>query len=308
MKLLVTGARGFVGRHCLPLLTELDLEVHATTSNWNSFESGRTNVIWHQVDLLDVDQMEAMMQEIRPTHLLHLAWYTEHGRYWTDPVNYRWLSSSRELVRRFVDYGGKRAVVVGTCAEYEWNGSICRENDSLKPGTVYGKCKNDLRLELEKLAAKSGLSLAWGRLFFVFGPFEDRRRLIPSVINSLGSGEPALCGSGDLIRDFLYVEDAAGALVELVRSTFDGVVNIASGYPISIGDLVYAIADQMSARELVHLGVLEPRRGDPPYLVGDNTRLREMVGYEPRFELVEALKRTIGWWKTGEAIDVGVKA
>ncbi|MBK9146156.1 MAG: NAD(P)-dependent oxidoreductase [Candidatus Melainabacteria bacterium] len=294
MKVLITGARGFVGRHCLPLLKNPAIEVHATTSA--AFPDCEEGVFWHRIDLLDADQVRTLVSSVRPSHLLHLAWYTEHGLYWSDPVNQAWVDASLELVDSFRRSGGERAVLIGTCAEYEWNNSICDEDDPVNPATVYGKAKGELWSKVAQLASSPRLSVAWARLFFVFGPHEDRRRLIPSVVNALISGEPALCGSGELIRDFLYVEDAAGALVKLLDSDFQGVVNISSGSPLSIKDLVNAIADHLNARDLVRLGALESRPGDPLILVGKSKRLHEAVGYVPKYTMDAGLARTIEWW------------
>ncbi|MBZ0185980.1 MAG: NAD-dependent epimerase/dehydratase family protein, partial [Candidatus Obscuribacterales bacterium] len=81
MRVLVTGATGFLGRHCLPLLESSFEDVHATSRQAIHVESG--SVKWHKVDFLVNEQVENLIESVRPTHLLHLAWCTEHGKYWS---------------------------------------------------------------------------------------------------------------------------------------------------------------------------------------------------------------------------------
>src|SRR5436190_5168313 len=146
--------------------------------------------------------------------MLQLDWYAVPGRYWTSTENIRWVHASLELLQLFREHGGERVVMAGTCAEYSWAGGYCSESATeLAPASLYGTCKHALRLIVEAYAEQTNLSVAWARLFFLYGPFEDSTRLVASVIRSLLKGQPALCSSGNQQRDFLYVEDAAKALV-----------------------------------------------------------------------------------------------
>src|SRR5262249_4985499 len=149
------------------------------------------------------DTVAAIINRVRPSHLLHLAWTTEPGSYWTSPDNVRWLEASLSLLRAFAAHGGERVVMAGTCAEYDWAEGICREYPTpLRPISVDGVCKNALREVSESLGTRLGLRTAWGRVFFLYGPHEHPRRLVASVIGSLLHGEPALCSEGTQRRDF----------------------------------------------------------------------------------------------------------
>src|SRR5207244_636415 len=141
---------------------------------------------------------------------LHFAWFAEPGAFWTSPENERWRAASLELLEGFVAAGGRRAVVAGSCAEYEWGGDErCSETATpLRPATAYGGSE----LALWRRAARlEQLSLGWGLIFFVFGPGEHPQRLVSSVARALLRGDPAETSTGEQVRDFIYAPELADA-------------------------------------------------------------------------------------------------
>lgn len=295
-KVLVTGATGFIGRHCLPFLLEKGYEVHAVSSRGSIGDF--PNIHWQRADLLDPGQVSGLMARVKPSHLLHFAWVTTPGTYWTSLENLRWVRSSLDLLEGFVKSGGRRAVVAGTCAEYDWRYGYCSEQITpLIPTTLYGICKHSLQNMFEAFARQSGLSSAWGRIFFLYGPHEHSGRLVPSVVCSLLQGERARCSQGNQVRDFLYVQDVADAFVTLLERDVMGIVNIASGSPVVIRDIVYKIAEKLNRKGLIQFGDSSTSSAEPPLVVADVRRLSNQVGWSPRFDLDQGLDQTITWWE-----------
>jgi nucleoside-diphosphate-sugar epimerase len=142
-------------------------------------------------------------------------------------------------------------------------------------------------------AEQAGFALAWGRIFFLYGPDEPAGRLVPSVAHGLLAGRPVPTTSGDQVRDFLHVEDAAAAFVALAGSDASGAVNIASGDPVTVREVVDMLARAAGRPELPRPGALPDRAGDPPRLVADVTRLRQEVGLTPRIALYDGLAGTL---------------
>ena len=295
-KVLVTGSTGFIGRHCLPFLLEKGYEVHAVFSR-DSIDNF-PNILWHQADLLVPGQVSGLVARVKPTHLLHFAWITAPGTYWTSLENLQWVRASLYLLEAFVKNGGQRAVMAGTCAEYDWQYGYCSENITpIKPSTLYGICKHSLHIMAEAFSRQMDLSMGWGRLFFLYGPWEHPGRLVPSVIRSLLQGEPAQCSEGNQIRDFLYVQDAARAFVTLLEKEITGSVNIASGTPIVLKDIIYKIGEKLNGKSLIRLGKNPVSTNEPPLLVGDARFLIDQLGWSPKFDLDEGLNQTINWWQ-----------
>jgi nucleoside-diphosphate-sugar epimerase len=150
---------------------------------------------------------------------------------------------------------------------------------------------------VDAFCKQTGLSYAWGRIFFLYGPHEHPDRLVSSVIRSLLQGEPARCSHGNQIRDFLHVEDVAHAFVTLLDSDMEGAVNIGRGTSATIREVVEIIGDQLHGKQLIQLGALPAPPNDPPVLIADTHRLNSL-GWRPKYDLESGLEQTIAWWKT----------
>jgi len=201
------------------------------------------------------------------------------------------------MLSEFAHYGGQRVVVSGTCAEYLWNGELCREASTpLEPRSLYGLCKATLFRFLESGAARLGLSYAWGRIFLLYGSSESEKRLIASTARALLEGRPALCTHGEQIRDLMHVEDVARALVRILTSRVSGPVNIGTGQPISIAQAPTELALRAGRPDLLRLGALPPREDEVAVLIPDIGRLRDEVGFHPTLTLPEGLQQTLTWW------------
>ena len=293
---LVTGANGFLGKYIMRLLVEKDYEVHGITREVKLFDE--TKCTWHKLNLLDTSGIKKVMKEIRPSHLLHFAWVTNPETYRVSKENFLWVQSSLELIRQFRDQGGVRAVLAGTCFEYDWNYGYCSEAITPAcPTTFYGQCKQSLNEMLRIYSKNTGLSSAWGRIFFTYGPGEDSRKLVSSVISALLRGEPARCSHGNQIRDYLFVEDIAELFIALLESEVEGVVNIGSGNPVRLKEIVIKIGELLGREELIRFGEIPVAEGEPGVILADIGRAVHEVGWRPKYDLQYGLEKTIYWWK-----------
>ena len=299
---LVTGASGFVGRRALAPLLARGFEVHAVGRAAAAPEGTPDGVAWHSADLLDTAAGREVVARVVPTHLLHLAWYAEPGAFWDARENAAWVAGTVGLVDAFAAAGGARTVLAGTCAEYDWAAPqpLC-EDAAVAPATYYGVCKDATRRVVAGLAERAGISFAWGRIFFLYGPGEDERRLVASVARRLVAGERAPVSAGTHRRDFLHVEDVAGAFVALLDSDVTGAVNIGAGEAVAVRAIAEALAAAAGHPELLDVGAVAQRDGDPEEIAADVTRLRDEVGFVPAIALAAGIAETVAWWRDREA-------
>lgn len=299
-RVLVTGASGFIGRWSVPPLIAAGYDVHGTTHAGREMPAQLLGAEMHRLDLLDAAAVESLLGTVQPSHLLHFAWIATPGVYWNSPENTRWLAAGKNLLGSFRASGGVRAVMAGTCAEYDWSRvGVCDERSSpLAAGSItpYAQCKLAMQKALAQFGDAHGVSTAWGRIFFQYGPDEHLDRLVASVITNLLAGREAPCSHGRQIRSFLHVADVGAAFAALLDTSIEGAVNIGSDERVSIAELLGRISLQIGRPDLLRLGA-RSAPPEPPLLVPDVQRLRDEVGWRPHFTLDEGIADTIGWWR-----------
>jgi nucleoside-diphosphate-sugar epimerase len=299
----VTGATGFIGRFAVAALIAGGHEVVGVSRKPLPGKiPGVQSVL---ADLLDPGFDGATLsRDLGCAALLHLAWVTEHGSFWNSPDNDLWAEASRRLARAFVAGGGSRVVAAGTCVEYDppASGACDPLTTPIVPHHPYGQAKDRFHRALDELGRATGAEIAWGRIFLLIGPGEDKRRLVPSVIRALLANEIAKCSPGNQVRDFMDVRDCAGGFAALALSHAVGAFDVCSGKATTIGALVSRLGILMDKPGLVALGALPGRPGEPPNLVGNPKRLFGETGFTPRYDLETSLADAIAWWRSQPGI------
>jgi nucleoside-diphosphate-sugar epimerase len=282
VKVLLTGATGFIGSHVARALLHGGHEVHAVvrpTSDRRRIADIERALTIHTGEMDHVP--------IAPDLLIHLAWYAVPGRYLTAPENRDCLAASARLLRRVAC----RAVFAGTCFEFDTTLGRLSEDSATKPTTLYAESKDALRREV--VARENA---AWVRFFYQYGPWEDERRLVPSIMRALLRGEPQKLTPGDQRRDFLHVEDVAAAVCAIATSGLTGPVNVGSGHAPSVKEIAQTIATLAGRPDLLRFGELPYGPGEPMLIQADNATLRS-TGWAPRYSLEDGLRHTLAWWR-----------
>lgn len=284
MKVLLTGASGFLGRYVVELLLQQGIDI-VVTGRQQPQGVCATNFL--QVDFLSPVNFQELIESSGATHLLHLAWYAEHGKYWTSPLNLRWVDATIRLTEAFCLSGGKKVVMAGSCAEYDWSYGSCREASTpLNPATLYGTAKDATRRLVTAVCSEHQIPCAWGRIFLPYGLGEDNRRLIPALIEVFEGKRAPFGVNANAYRDFIHAEDVATGFLTLLQGEAAGAFNICSAQPVQIAEVVKMLAQSRDADPQLVLGLSTERPGEPSLLVGDNQKITEL-GWYAKYKLDE---------------------
>lgn len=278
MRIAVTGASGFIGRHVLTELSKRELEHVAVTRDANRLSSLKTSARIVEMDIA-CPSSNCFEQMGRPEILIHLAW--------DGLPNYRALHHfETELPRQYtflkamIEAGLPSLFVTGTCFEYGMQSGALSEEMITKPNNPYGFAKDVLRQQLEFLKSIKPFNLTWGRLFYMYGEGQPNTSLYPKLVQAvLREDKKFNMSGGEQLRDYLPVEKIARLIVQLAISQRDiGIINICSGNPISVRRLVEQWLEDNGWKIEPQLGYYPYPDYEPMAFWGDRCRLdKELV-------------------------------
>jgi dTDP-6-deoxy-L-talose 4-dehydrogenase (NAD+) len=283
VKVLVTGATGFVGRHLVAALLARGCEIRAVARNAETAQG----MPWiNEVEFVSADIHAADLDVVALTvgidALAHLAWpglpnyralfHFEHNLM----ADYRFIKSA-------VEAGVQQVLVTGTCFEYGMQSGPLSESSAPQPSNPYGLAKHTLHLFLQNLQQELPFTLQWARLFYLHGEGQNPNSLLAALDRAIDTGEPSFnMSSGEQLRDFLPIENAAGYLAAILqRHDFDGVINCASGQPVSVRSLVEQRLRERGATLNLNLGHYPYPTHEPLAFWAVTERLQQLLG-EPQ--------------------------
>jgi len=238
VKVAVTGATGFIGRHVLAELEARSIETIALVRHPTAALDGLSRCKTFQLDL-HMTPSNAFELMGSPDALIHLAWaglpnYQSLHHFEQElPAHYRFL-------KNLIKSGLQSLIVAGTCLEYGMRSGPMSEDMEPQPGTPYGFAKDTLRRQLGFLNAFHPFQLTWARLFYLYGEGQAKSSLFPQLRAAVERGDEVFnMSGGEQLRDYLPVTEVAELLVALtLRNEGSGIVNLCSGNPVSVRQLV----------------------------------------------------------------------
>lgn len=281
MKIAVTGANGFIGRHVLAELAikkvpcvAVDLFVPEKKDSYG-FK-------WMQIDLHE-PPADVFNRMDRPDTLIHLAWgglpnyRSTHHLEKELPGQYKFLTG---LVHECL----QSLVVTGTCFEYGIRSGALTEDLIPYPENSYARAKNSLRQHLESLKSTKPFNLVWARLFYMYGERQSRTSLYSQLKEAVLRGDTEFnMSGGEQLRDYLPVKEVAREIVRLAMLGVDvGTVNICSGNPISVRELVERWIRENGWKIKLNLGYYPYPDHEPMAFWGSRKLLDSIIAGENR--------------------------
>lgn len=281
MKILVSGATGFVGSHLIPVLLSQGHEITVLSRSherlirqpWHE----RVRFVAHKISLENPPPDMAALGY--PDILIHLAW--------PGLPNYKDLFHIEEnlpadyaFIKALVAAGLSRVLVTGTCLEYGLQEGCLAEDCAPEPCTPYGLAKDMLRRSLEMLARQYSFNLTWVRLFYMYGPGQNPRSLLAQLDQAIADGASVFnMSGGEQLRDFLKVQEVASILAATANSAklAPGVYNCCSGRPVSVRELVENHLKEKEATMHLNLGHYPYPDYEPMAFWGNPHRLLEVI-------------------------------
>jgi nucleoside-diphosphate-sugar epimerase len=278
VRVLVTGAEGFLGRHVVRALEAAGAVPIAGTHSADP--SGGLECEQVSLSLEDRRSIDAALEKARPEAVINCAAYgVDHRQQDLETAVQVNVLGPTQLFAACRDAGVERFIAVGSAFEYGSHSQPITEAAPLKPIGLYGSSKAAGTTMLIERGRSLGSAPVIVRPFVMYGPGEQGHKLAPQVVRASKNGEELRLTRGHEIRDYIPVFDVARALTLLAgmendRFPFGQVFNLCSGRPLSIRSFAEAVAEAAGSRASLQFGALPSRPDAPEFVVGDPTRWR----------------------------------
>jgi len=301
MRILVTGATGFLGAHLLKQLSAEDVSVailiRPQSNRWR-IEHLDINFIKIIGDLKQPHIISDAIKNFAPDIVIHLAWSGVLSRYRNAQLQLDNLFNNLALLRIASEAGCRTWIGLGSQAEYGPLNTRIKEDAPTRPSTLYGITKLCTCLLSQYLCAQLNMRFVWLRLFSTYGPADNPSWLIPYVILTLLHGERPALTTGEQRWDYLYVEDAARAIWQVATNpAAQGIFNLGSGEAYTVRSIVERIRDIIDPSLPLGFGEVPHRPDQIMHLQADISRLERVTGWSPQVSLDEGLRRTVEWFQ-----------
>lgn len=311
-KYLITGGAGFIGANFVHDLVskkqEVFLFLKKDTNTWR-INDIKSKVHIFYPDLLNVDTVKKILIKINPQIIFHFAAYGVYPSYQkdlTDIINTNILATIN-LVNAATNLKNLDCFInTGSAFEYGIKGKPMGEDDLPEPMNLYGITKLAANNYSMLIAKTKKLPIINTRLFTVYGPYEDKGRLMPSIILSYLNKRDLLLSSPNFIRDFVYIDDVITAYNKIVANKeklYGQTINIGSGVQHTVKS-AQKIIGKISGRSKIKVryGVIKPNQIEPKHWQSNNAKIYRLLNWTPTISLYQGSKKDVEWFSRNKTL------
>ena len=274
MKVLVTGANGYIGRHVIKVLLDRHVEVIACDITTTEVDKRAERMSLNLFDL-SVEDVYSFLGT--PDVCLHMAW--RNGFVHNAPTQMGDLSAHYRFLTGLIDGGLPQLAVMGTMHEVGyWNGAI-DEHTPCNPISLYGIAKDALRRSMIQYTQSKGCILQWLRCYYVVGDDKKNHSIFCKLLEAAEEGKRTFpFTSGKNKYDFITVDDLAQMIAAVImQRNITGIINCCTGKPVSLGERVEQFIKECNLRIELEYGAFPERPYDSPCEYGDTSKISQII-------------------------------
>ena len=295
-KILITGATGFIGYHLAKYCLKLNWSVTSISTKKPIKTRKLKNVEYLICDLYDKNKLNKKLS-LDFDYVVNLAGYVDHSK--KKKTLYSHFNGCKNISEIFLKKKIKKFIQIGSSIEYGKNLSPQKENlDNKKIFSIYGKAKLMSTNYLLSLYKKHHFPVSVLRLYLVYGPYQDRNRVIPIVIDNALKSKEFDCSLGTQFRDFVYVDDVVNGIIKSLKNkkTNGQIINLGAGKPIMIKDIILKICKIIGSGK-PQFGKIKFRKDEIKCLYPSITKAKKILNWVPKVKINLGLKKTINYYK-----------
>ena len=302
-RVLITGGAGFVGSNFVYKFLELGNKIYVFEKegvNLWRIQNIKNQITIYHPNLLDYKEAKEIIKKIKPDIVLHFATYGAYQKFQQDinltiDIN---LNGTINLINACKEVGVECFIQTGTSSEYGIKEKPMKETDPISPDNFYAVTKGATTMYCQMMAQKFNFPVVIMRLFAVYGPFEDKERLIPTIIRAYLNKVPPKLSNPKSVRDFIFIDDIVNSYIlaiKHIKKVKGEIFNIGYGKQYNIDEVVRVVKKLTTSKVNPIYGSTKPSQTEPKKWVANISKAKKILNWTPKYSLESGIKKNIEW-------------